>query len=388
MGVLSNFDSTGFSYSDFPTHLSYVQSIFQTIYGNDIYLAADSQDGQLCAAFATALFDNNQMFAQILQALSPVYAQGTQLSSAVLINGISRLSATASTATVTLTGTAGTVVSGASAKDSNGYIWDIATCTIGSGGTVSATATCETLGAIVALANTITTINTPIFGWSAVNNPLAASVGLNAESDSALRQRQLTSTAINSATVAAGLRGALLAVANVTRAQVLENDTTSTDANGLLPNSVCAIVEGGATQDIINAIGMRKTIGCNTNGTTSGVYTDIYGLKTNINYYIVAYTPIYISISMHQYSGYTSLITTEIQNALIGYINSLAIGQQVTYSRLWTYANLSGSSDGLNYDITSLTLGTSASPTGTIDIPIAFNYAAQLIASNIVITAV
>jgi len=388
MGALSNLDTSGFSYADFPTHLTYVQDIFRNIYGQDIYLEADSQDGQLCAAFATALYDTNQTMAQVINALSPVYVQGAQQSSAVCLNGIQRLPATASTATLTLGGAAGTIISGASAKDTNGYIWDIATCTIGSGGTVTALATCETVGAITALPNTITTINTPIFGFNSVTNASAATTGLNTESDSALRQRQLYSTAISSITVLAGLYGALLAVTNVTRAKVLENATATTDSNGLVPFSICAIVEGGATQDIINTIGLRKTMGCNTNGTTSGTYTDAYGMNTPIKFFMVAYTPIYISISMHQYAGYTSTIATEIQNSLIAYINSLAIGQTVPYGRLWTYANLLGATDSLTYSITALTLGTSASPTGVIDVPIAFNYASQITASNIAITAV
>ena len=129
-------------------------------------------------------------------------------------------------------------------------------------------------------------------------------------------------------------------------------------------------------------------MGCNTNGTTSGTYTDAYGMNTPIKFFMVAYTPIYISISMHQYAGYTSTIATEIQNSLIAYINSLAIGQTVPYGRLWTYANLLGATDSLTYSITALTLGTSASPTGVIDVPIAFNYASQITASNIAITAV
>lgn len=390
MGTLSTLDATGFSFADYPTHLSYVQSVFQNIYGADIYLEADSQDGQLCAAFATALYDTNQIMAQVLNSLTPVYAQGTQLSAAVLINGIARQSSTYSTCYVTLSGTIGTQVgvAGAQVKDQNGYIWDLATATIETDGTVTTLATCATSGAIAALPNTITQIVTPIYGWNSVTNPTAATLGLNPESDAELRQRQLNSTSITSQTTLAGLRGALLSITNVTRASVLENNTDTTDANGLLPHSICSIVEGGATQDIINAIGVRKTMGCNTNGTTTGTYTDPYGLTCTIKYYPLQYTSVYIAIQLHEYTGYTSAIEASIKQSLVDYINTLAIGQAVMYSRLWTYANLAGGTDGLTFDITSLKLGTSASPTGTSDISIAYNYAAQITTANITITAV
>jgi uncharacterized phage protein gp47/JayE len=390
MGVLSNLDATGFTFSDYPTHLSYIQGVFQSIYGSDIYLEPDSQDGQLCAAFATAIYDQNQMMAQVINSLLPTYAQGTQLSAAVLINGISRATSTYSTSLLTLTGTIGTVIglAGASAIDTNGYIWNIATCTIGTDGTAQALATCATPGAIAALPNTINKIYTPIYGWTSVTNQYAATLGLAVESDAALRQRQSISASISSQTTLAGLYGALLSLTNVTKARVMENNTDTTDTYGNLPHSITVITEGGLTQDIVNTIGMRKTMGCNTNGTTSGTYTDPFGLTTAIKFFQVAYTPIYISISLHEYTGFTSATAASIQTSLADYINGLAIGQSIFYSRLYTYANLAGGTDGLLFDITSLTVGTSASPTGTSDIAIAYNYAAQITPANIIITAV
>jgi len=50
-------DSTGFHLADFPSFDAYVKGLFQSIYGEDIYLEADSQDGQLAAAFAQCLYD-------------------------------------------------------------------------------------------------------------------------------------------------------------------------------------------------------------------------------------------------------------------------------------------------------------------------------------------
>ncbi len=385
MGVLSTLDTSGYTYSDYPNTLTYVQNIFKSIYGADIYLGNDSQDGQLCAAFALAIYDTNQQMASVLNSLSPTYAQGTQLSSEVLINGITRQPATYSTATLTLTGDVGTVITGASVKDANGYTWSLADCIISSGGTVDTLATCTTAGAITALANTITQINTPILGWTSVTNASAATTGIAMESDATLRQRQKVSTSLPSVTVLGGLYGALLNITGVTRAKCYENNTSSTDSNGLVANSIAAVVEGGATQSIIDTIGTRKTMGCNTNGSTTGTYTDMYGITETIKFYPLDYTQIYINISLTRLSGWTTAIQTEITNSLIAYINALSIGQTVMYSKIWTYANLTGANDNLTYNITSLQIKSSGS-FGTADLPIAFNYAAQLQSVNVVYT--
>ena len=386
MGVLATLDASGWNYSDYPTTLAYVQNIFTNIYGSDIYLGADSQDGQLAAAFAVAMYDNNQTFASIINSLSPIYAQGTQLSSEVLINGISRQPATNSIATVTLTGTIGTIISGASAKDTNGVVWNIADGVIANTGTIDLLATCSTSGSITALPNTINQINTPLFGWATVNNALAATTGQNAESDYALRLRQQVSVSLPTLTMTDGLLGGLLSILNVTRAKVYNNPTNITDVNGLLPHSIAAIVEGGDGQTIANQIDLRKTLGCYTNGTTSYNVTDSQGIVDTINFSILGYVDLKMTISIKALSGYVSTTLALIQASLVSLIDGLEIGEDVLYSRLYTAANLNGSALGLTYNITSLQIGLLSGSVGTSDIVIPYNKAARILASNIPVT--
>jgi uncharacterized phage protein gp47/JayE len=388
MGVLATLDASGWNYSDYPTTLAYVQNIFTNIYGTDIYIAPDSQDGQLIAAFATAMYDNNQTFAAVINSLSPTYAQGVQLSNEVLVNGISRQPATYSTATLTLTGTVGTVISGASAKDAIGNTWDIASGVLDSTGTALLLATCETAGAITALANTINQINTPIFGWSTVNNPNAATTGTDAESDYLLRQRQALSTALPSVTAIGGLLGGLLSVLSVTRAAVYENPTSATDANGLPAHSIAAVVEGGSGQTIANQIALRKTIGCYTYGTSTYTTTDSMGIASQTNFSVLAYDNLKMAITIHPLTGYISSTLTAIQTALSAFISGLNIGDDVLYSKLYTVANLNGSALGQTYNITSLQIGLLSGSLGTADIVVPYNQAAALAVSNVVISVV
>lgn len=386
--ALSSLSSAGFTYSDYPTTLEYVKNIFRTIYGSDIYLEADSQDGQLCAAFATAMYDNNQTFAAVIQTLSPTYAQGAQLSNEVLINGISRKPATASTVSLTLTGDVGTYIINASAKDSNGNIWDIASGTIGGSGILILDATCRTTGAIAATPNTITIINTPILGWNTVTNPLAATTGQDEESDYDLRQRQKVSTSLPAQSTISGLYAGLKSLLDVGRVKVYENPTGTTDSNGLPPHSVSATVEGGIGQLIANEIALRKTIGCATYGSSTYTVTDSEGVSISINYNPLTFVNVGMSISIHPLAGYVSTTATEIKLSLQSYIDSLPIGDDILYTRLFTYANLNGNSLGESYNITAMTIGVLSTTYGTSDIVIPFNKAAKIALTDITITIV
>ena len=129
------------SYSDI--YQSLVAS-FKAIYGSDIYVAADSQDGQWLGVLAKAINDSNLAALAVFQSFSPTYSQGTQLSSLVKINGLDRLDSSRSTVDLTIGGDIGTVILNGVVKDVNGNKWDLpATVTIPGSGLFSSWATPE-----------------------------------------------------------------------------------------------------------------------------------------------------------------------------------------------------------------------------------------------------
>ncbi|MCP6553686.1 hypothetical protein NL499_29315, partial [Klebsiella pneumoniae] len=76
----------------------------------------------------------------------------------------------------------GTTITNGSVRDTNGVIWNLpATVVIGTDGTVIATATCSSTGSVAAVSGSVNGINTPTRGWASVTNPLAATVGVAAE---------------------------------------------------------------------------------------------------------------------------------------------------------------------------------------------------------------
>ncbi len=383
-------DATGLHIPVYSDILASLVASAQQIYGSDIYLGTDSQDYQFISAFAAMVNDSNQLLQAVYNARSPVTAIGSALDGVVAINGVPRPVATPSTASVVITGTAGTTITGGLIADANNYQWSIPSPTIiPSGGTITVTATCQTSGVISAPANTITVIVTPTSGWTSVTNPSAATVGTAVASDAQYRSLQAISTAQPSQSLTQGLQGALAGVTGVTRSAVYENDTPSTDSNGIPANSICVVVEGGSSQTIAQTIWSRKSIGCGTYGTTTVNVTDSYGVVTPINYFILAYQTIVASISIHQLTGYSSATTTAIQAAIASYVNGLPIGGTVYISGLWG-AILSVNTNPASpiFSVTSVEASVSGGTLGTSDIPIAFNTAAQITTSNVTITFV
>ena len=88
-------------------------------------------------------------------------------------------------------------------------------------------------------------------------------------------------------------------------ALVLENSTgTALQASAnrgvaIAAHSLAVIVEGGATQTIVNAIEAAKPIGIGTSGATTGTYRDVQGNETTIRYEPVVTIPVKITAAIN-----------------------------------------------------------------------------------------
>lgn len=102
-------------------------------------------------------------------------------------------------------------------------------------------------------------------------------------------------------------------------------------------HSITAVVEGGTSTAVADAIYANKNPGCLTNGTTSvGVIDPNNGnISTNISFDILGYTVMYVSMNVHGLTGFTSATLAAIQTAIVNYLNGLGIGQAVVFSELY-----------------------------------------------------
>ena len=362
----------------------------KAIFGEDIYLANDSPDYQMLANESLLLYETMQAIQYAYNQMSPVTAVGVGLSSLVQLNGLTRQAASYSTCDVTLTGTSAATITNGKVQDEAGNLWALPTpitlqaagSPVGSTYELTVTATCETAGAVIALAGDINVIVTPTAGWTSVTNASAATVGQDAETDAELRTRQAVSVALPSQTMLAGTLAAIAALDNVTRYAIYENPTNSTSVSdpdvpfeGAPEHSITCVVEGGAIQDIAEAIYYNRGLGCYTNGDIETTIDDIeYGTSTVIRFYRPVEVPVYIKIELHQLTGYLTDTDDDIKEAIAEYINNLGIGDTLAISSV-NYAALSIMVDQLRptFSIYSISLGESPSPIGTSDLTLDYN---------------
>lgn len=380
-------DASGLHIPTYQDIMDYLEEQVRLIFGNDIYLGDDAQDYQLLSVFAAKLYDVMQLAELNYNNRSPATASGAALDTLVAINGLQRQPATASTATVTLTGTAGAVISGGTVQQvSTGYLWSLpASVTIGSDGTAEALATCQQLGPTIAVPGDLSIIATPTAGWVSVTNAAAADLGRAVETDAELRARQAQSVANPSQTIIESLQGGIASLPGVSLVKVYQNDTNETDSNGLPPHSIEAVVEGGEDYDIAYQINLRKDDGVSTNGTESETVVDTMGQSHLIKYSRPTQTPIYVSLTLQPLVGYKG--GDSIKAAVAAYINALGIGEDVYAAAIMVAAMQTMTSiSAPEFNITTLQLGTSASPSGTADIAIGYRAKATCTVDNIVVT--
>lgn len=376
-------DDSGLHIPTYQDIEDYLVENARSIFGQDIYLDNDSQDFQFIATLALVVSQTLQAVQLAYNSHSPTTAVGTGLDNVVSINGLSRQSASYSTCPVTLAGTPYTLVSNGIVGDENGNKWNLPeSVTLDEFGSASTTATAQELGNITATVGQITNIITPTFGWASVTNPIAATAGEAQETNSELRGRQALSVANPSQAITTGILGAVLDVADVTQATLYENDTDLpvSTINGAYnpydfpPHSITVVANGGDGEDIANAIWIRKTPGCYTDGDQEYELTDQYNITSTIRFWRPVERGIDVDITIEALSGYTSAIGEQVVSDIVDYINSLTIGQNVIISELWQAAMQVNSGRQYPYfSLTSLQAGFHGQATGTSTIGLEFN---------------
>jgi hypothetical protein len=393
--------AAGISGPSYPDILAQLQSSYWQIYGSDALLTPDTQDGQLLAVFAQALYDAGQACIATYGQFSPQTAQGAGLSSVVKINGLTRIAGSPSTAVLTIVGTVGTVINNGLVGDNANLQtqWALpASVTIPAGGTTTVTATCTVNGATAAGVGTLTQMLTPTAGWTSVTNAGAATLGVAVESDIALRARQASAASLPAQTVLAGIKTAVAAVSGANPSAVYMNDTDATNSLGLLPHSIAVVAAGGAPASIAAAVATKKSPGTTTNGTLNYTYVDPSGVPDLINWYPLTIVPVSVTVTVHSINNYVATTSTLIQQSVAYWISNLGIGNIDYLNKLFGPASLFGGGavtatgytqtqlDAFSstYTITGIVQSRSGPQTAT-DVAIAFNEMAYCSLANVTV---
>jgi uncharacterized phage protein gp47/JayE len=396
--LVATIDANGITAPVFEDIYASLQASYRAIYGSDIDLDPDTQDGQWLAVQAQVIYDFNSALIAGYLSYSPSYAQGAGLSSVVKINGLQRLAPSNSQAVLRLIGQAGATIEQGVAADIFGTRWDLPPLVvIPVEGEIAVTALAETPGAIPAAPDTITGMATLVPGWQSVTNPVAAVPGLPLETDATLRKRQHASTSLAAITPLQSITAAIANIAGVGRLRVYDNDTDVYDVNLIPPHSIAAVVEGGDSQTIAETIALKKNSGCGTYGDIEVVVPDPLGVPNTINFFALIQTPVWVAISIQPRPGYLDTTGNMIVEALAEFVSTLEIGEDVFAAWLYAPADLSGAaavnSSGMSqaqlnqlsqtYIVRGIWIGTEPNPVHSADVLIDFNAAATANASTI-----
>lgn len=238
-------------------------------------------------------------------------------------------------------------------------------------------------GKLAQEANTITTISTPILGWSSVTNPLPASGGRLTETDEELRIRFRNTKLERSSNILDSLYSALLNLSDVEELSIYENDTDVTDSNGVLPHSFLPVILGGSSQLIADTIWQNKPMGIRSQGNTIILVTDSQGFQHNIGFErpspVTVYMIINLSLDSESPTPFPGDGVEQIQSNIKTYAKlNFGVGRDVIYNQLFTPIN-----QVAGHQIDSMFIGTSPAPTGVLRIPIAFNELSSFESVNI-----
>lgn len=341
---MPNIDAAGISIETLSDVVTYLTDGYKTIYGSDINIDQNTPDGQLIGIHAKLNADIQESLLALYNSFDPDAAVGQALHKIIKLSGLTRNPATRSTVTLTMILSQPVAFpSDFTVKDTLEQEWIIDEAIDLSAGTHSVGFHSSEWGAITASANTIETPSTILEGITSFTNPAIASVGVDEETDIALRQRRIRSTEKPSYSTIGGLTARLLDIDGVSDAIVYENKTNVYDAvHDMAAHSIWAIVDGGVTSDIIEAMVKEKTAGTGLKGATTGSFIETF-TRADLSTFIYTHdsqfdrpnviNP-YIRLTATTISGVVDPVL--IKNAIA--LRTFRIGEDITVTAL--YANI------------------------------------------------
>lgn len=363
----------------------------------------ESPDGQVIAIWSEAIANLDEQVQYAYMSRDPSTAIGQALEDIADYAGIRRLDATPSTATVTVSGTNGTIIPAGKRVRQwiTGTLWALdSEVTIA--GPTDVNVTAVEAGALSAPQGTLTEIADPVAGWQSVTNSDAAALGRNVESDTQLRQRRDLSVALPSQNQVDSIFAAVSNVDGVTQARVYENPEGTTDSRGLLRNSVAVFVQGGEVEDIQSEIVKRKNPGSGMNkdagfpnAVTQDVETELGNIVPTTFFrpvLVTVYVEITINTTRMPETDKDRIADAVEEYASEGYTGSGAgftqrgfrIGETVASGRLYTPVNRIVGDRGF---VESIYVG-ETDPPGAQTVSIEFNDLGVFDAENITVVYV
>lgn len=415
---------TGFEPATLEDIRAEINESLKAAFGPSIDVSDGSVLGQLAGIMAERFATLWELAEAVNASQDPDAATGARLDAICALTGTQRLAASASTVTLHLTGTNGTAIPVGSKASVTGteeefetiesavlatatswvnttaytvgqirtnasriYIVTTAGTSAGSGGPTTtasaitdgtvvwryvgegaaydtAAAQASETGPTIAVSGAIITIETPVGGWSSVMNLLDADLGSDQETDEALRIRREAELAASGTSTADAIRADLLALPDVTAVTVFVNDTDLTDADGVPPHAVEALVQCPDNADMDQLVWDQLlasvAAGIATYGDESGTSEDDAGNSHTMKFSRPEELTVYVDVTLiKDPDTYPADGDDQVKAAIVAYGDTQACGKDVVASRI---AAAVFAVTGV-LDVTDIDIGLTASPT-------------------------
>lgn len=252
------------------------------IYGSDINTDSNSPDGQLVNIFALSKQDILNFIVEDYNSKNPDTAVGVALDAVAQLCGLVRKGGTYTQTPVTVVASGSVNLLGLDTStpytisDNAGNLFYLITSASLTAGSNILEFQAAKIGAVQVVINTITTPVSIIPGITSVNNPSPPDVlGVNQETDSQFRIRRQKSVSAPSQGYLQSLYGGLNNIVNLNTANVYENNTNTTDGDGIPGHSIWVVVNGGSDSDVAEAVYNYRNAGCGMKGSVNVNITQV-----------------------------------------------------------------------------------------------------------------
>ena len=343
----------------------------------------ESPDGQLISIMTYELFQAWAQLNNVYNSYNPTVASGAALRNIGLITGIPFGAASKSYATLETQGTVGTIIPALSlVSDANGNkFYSAFEVAIPSNIQVVS----KESGVLDVSAGSITTIVTPVTGWTGITQLLDGNSGTTAQTQQQYRNSRQRTVMRNSVSIADAMQANLHEL-GIDQATVFNNDSNAT-VSGVPANTIEVTVgeiSPAITDDMIaQVILSTNSMGCSTFGTTTVAITDTQGVSHNISFTKATQFDVQMAINITFLDPDFAGAEESIKAALIAHVNSLEAGADVVWSRLFQYITAFGEAQ-----INSLTIGELLGTLSASNIVIAAGKYTNLVDADITITVV
>lgn len=186
-------------------------------------------------------------------------------------------------------------------------------------------------------ADTLDVMQTSVIGWTGVTNPFDSIPSEPREDDYTYRTRGKFSRAMKSASNRVALYSDLEDLNGVRYVNIKEN-VYDNPTGGRAAKGISVVVLGGDDMEIAQTILNNIPLGCLTDGTIDIVLSDQYG-ESDIRFSRPEFVEIEIKISLTANKSFPQNGKVLIQEALVRYFDSLEVGDDIVWSKLFNPIN-------------------------------------------------